>query len=151
MTLSQIPADHFRKGKRPGPKQLLIANILRARFKNGGLEYLDYFDGSYLEDFFHKVGKASYEEYVAKVIELMQKAARQGKIIAFTAGLAEPKNSSKMEIDESHASVESNEEARAALAYPLGIFLICAEKYSYFASERQMTSVSLRMKVHFLA
>ena len=81
----------------------------------------------------------------------MQKAARQGKIIAFTAGLAEPKNSSKMEIDESHASVESDEEARAALAYPLGIFLICAEKYSYFASERQMTSVSLRMKVHFLA
>ena len=56
-----------------------------------------------------------------------------------------------MEIDESHASVESDEEARAALAYPLGIFLICAEKYSYFASERQMTSVSLRMKVHFLA
>ena len=121
------------------------------RFKNGGLEYLDYFDGSYLENFFHKVGKASCEEYVAKGIELMQKAARQGKIIAFTAGLAEPKNSSKMEIDESHASVESDEEARAALAYPLGIFLICAEKYSYFASERQMTSVSLRMKVHFLA
>ena len=97
-----------------GPKQLLVANILRARFKNGGLEYLDYFDGSYLEDFFHKVGKASYEEYVAKVIELMQKAARQGKIIAFTAGLAEPKNSSKMEIDESHASVTLNLTKRTA-------------------------------------
>lgn len=115
-----------------GPNKLMIANILRARFKNGGLEYLDYFDGSYLENFFHKVGNASYEEYVAKGIEAMQKAARQGKIIAFTAGLTAPKNSSKMGIDEGHASIESDEQARAALPYPLGIFLVCAEKYSYF-------------------
>lgn len=116
-----------------GPNQLLIANILRARFKNGGLEYLNYFDGSYLENFYHTVGKAtSYEEYVAKGIDSMQKAARQGKIIAFTAGLAAPKNSSRMGIDEGHSSVKSDDEARAALAYHLGIFLICAERYSYF-------------------
>ena len=79
-----------------GPNKLMIANILRARFENGGLEYLDYFDGSYLEMFFHNVGKASYEEYVAKGIDAIQKAARQGKIIAFTSGLATPKNNSKM-------------------------------------------------------
>ena len=115
-----------------GPNKLMIANILRARFRNAGLEYLDYFDGSYLEGFFHNVSKASYEEYVVKGIDAMQKAARQGKIIAFSTGLALPKNTSNMGIDEGHATVESDKRARAALAYPLGIFLICAEKYSYF-------------------
>jgi len=115
-----------------GPNKLMLANIIRARFKDGGLEYLDYFDGSYLEGFFHNVGKASYEEYVAKGIDAIQKAARQGKIIAFTAGLDTPQNNSKMGIDEGHRKVESDAQAHAALTYPLGIFLICAEKYSYF-------------------
>jgi len=115
-----------------GPNELMIANILRARFENAGLEYMGYFDGSYLEGFFHNVGKATYEEHVAKGIDAMQKAASQGKIIAFTAGLALPKNTSNMGIDEGHTTVKSNEQARAALTYPLALFLICAEKYSYF-------------------
>lgn len=115
-----------------GPRKLMLANILRARFEHGGLEYLDYFDGSYLEGFYHNVGKVSYEDYVAKGIKTMQVAARQGKIIAFTTGLAEPKNTSRMGIDEAHAAVESDEKAAAALTYPLGIFLICAERHSYF-------------------
>ena len=115
-----------------GPNKLMVANILRARFENAGLEYLDGFDGSYLEGFFHNVGSASYEEYVVKGIDAMQKAARQGKIIAFTTGLASPKNTSNMGIDEGHATVESDKQAREALTYPLAIFLICAEKHSYF-------------------
>ncbi|MDP6523425.1 MAG: putative glycoside hydrolase [Kiritimatiellia bacterium] len=115
-----------------GPNKLMIANILRARFANAGLEYLDYFDGSYLEGFFHNVGTASYEEYVAKGIDSMQKAAREGKIIAFSTGLTLPKNTSNMGIDEGHATAESDKQARAALTYPLAVFLICAEKYSYF-------------------
>jgi len=115
-----------------GPNKLMIANVLRARFEDAGLKYLDDFDGSYLEAFFHNVGQASDEEYVAKGIDAMQKAARQGKIIAFSTGLALPKNTSNMGIDEGHATVESDEQARAALAYPLAVFLICAEKYSYF-------------------
>jgi len=115
-----------------GPNELMVANLLRARFENAGLEYLDYFDGSYLEGFFHNVGGASYEEYVAKGIEAMQIAARRGRIIAFTSGLATPQNRSALGIDEAHALVESREEARARLVYPLAIFLICAEKHSYF-------------------
>lgn len=115
-----------------GPEKLMIANILRARFKDGGLEYMDYFDGSYMEGFFHNVGEASYEDYVAKGIETLQTAARDGKVLAFTAGLSAPKNTSKMGIDEGHRKVESDAEARAGLTYPLGIFLICAEEYSYF-------------------
>jgi len=115
-----------------GPNELMIANLLRARFENAGLEYLDYFDGSYLEGFFHNVGDASYEEYVAKGIDAMQKAARRGKMIAFSSGLALPESTSNMGIDEGHATVQSDAQARAALVYPLAVFLICAEKYSYF-------------------
>ena len=115
-----------------GPEKLMVANILRARFDDAGLEYLDYFDGSYLEGFFHNVGGASYEDYVAKGIDAMQKAARQGKIIAFTTGFAAPKNTSTLGIDEGHATVKSQAQARAALTYPLAIFLVCAEKHSYF-------------------
>jgi hypothetical protein len=37
-----------------------------------------------------------------------------------------------MGIDEGHATVESDAQSRAALVYPLAVFLICAEKYSYF-------------------
>ena len=115
-----------------GPNELMFANILRARFENAGLEYLDYFDGSYLEGFFHNVGGASYEEYVAKGIDGMQKAARQGKIIAFSTGFVPPGNTSVMGIDEGHATVGSHAQARAGLTYPLAIFLVCAEKHSYF-------------------
>ncbi len=115
-----------------GPDKLMIANVIRARFQDAGLEYMHHFDGSYLEGFFHNVGTASYEEYVAKGIDAMQKAARQGKVIAFTTGLAMPENTSTMGTDEAHAKVKSDEQTRAALAYPLAIFLIVAEKYSYF-------------------
>lgn len=115
-----------------GPEKLMVANILRARFDNAGLEYLDYFDGSYLEAFFHNVGEASYEEYVAKGIDAMQQAARQGKIIVFTTGMASPRNTSVMGIDEGHAAIGSDEEALANLTYSLAIFLVCAEEHSYF-------------------
>jgi hypothetical protein len=115
-----------------GPDKLMIANILRARFDKAGLEYLDYFDGSYLEGFFHNVGGTSYEDYVAKGIDAMQKAARQGKIIAFTSGFKPTDNTSTLGIDEGHATIKSAEQARAALNYPLAIFLVCAEKHSYF-------------------
>jgi len=115
-----------------GPDELMIANILRARFENAGLDYLDYFDGSYLEGFFHNVGGASYEEYVAKGIDAMQKAARQGKIIAFTTALTSPRNRSFTGIDEGHSTVGSHAQARADLIYPLAIFLVCAEKHCYF-------------------
>ncbi len=115
-----------------GPDILMVANILRARFENAGLEYLNYFDGSYLEGFFHNVGGLSYEEYVAKGIDAIQQAARTGRIIAFTTGFSPPHNTSVLGIDEGHATVASDQQAREALIYPLAIFLICAEKHSYF-------------------
>ena len=115
-----------------GPKKLMVANLLRARFPKGGLENLPLFDGSYLESFFNNVGNASYEDYVAKGIESMQTAARSGKIIAFTANLSAAKKESEMKIDEVHGKAESEEAAAKSLNYSLAVFLICAEKYSYF-------------------
>ncbi|MGJ8653774.1 MAG: putative glycoside hydrolase [Opitutaceae bacterium] len=115
-----------------GPDKLMIANILRARFDEGGLEYLHYFDGSYLEGFFHNVGKVSYEDYVAKGIASIQKAAQQGKIIAFTTGLSQSLNESAMGIDEAHGVVDSDEQAQQTLIYAMAIFLVCAEEHSYF-------------------
>jgi putative glycosyl hydrolase-like family 15 (GHL15) protein len=115
-----------------GPRKLMVANILRARFPQAGLEHLDYFDGSYLEEFFHEVGGVRYEDYVAKGIDAMQTAARGGKIIAFSPGLKSAQNNSAMGIDQTVGSVASDEEAAARLSYPLAIFLIAAEKYSYF-------------------
>jgi hypothetical protein len=115
-----------------GPGKLMIANVIRARLKDSGLACMQQFDGSYIEGFFHNVGNAGYQEYVAKGIDAMQQAARSGKIIAFTSGLAPPKNTSKMGIDERHAKVISDDRANAGLTYALAVFLIVAEKYSYF-------------------
>ncbi len=63
-----------------GPDKLVIANVIRACFQDPGLEYRHYFNVSYIEGFLDNVSTASYEEYVAKGIGAVQKAARQGKI-----------------------------------------------------------------------
>ena len=95
-----------------------------------------------MEGFFHNVGGVSYEDYVAKGIDAIQQAARQGKIIALTTGFAAPGNAPGnasgiheriLGIDEQHAQrSRSDAQARAGLTYPLAIFLVCAEKHSYF-------------------
>lgn len=115
-----------------GSDKLMIANILRARFEKGGLEYMHYFDGSYLEGFFHNVGRVSYEDYVAEGIATMQQAARAGKIIAFTSSLSMTADAGTMGIDEVYGQAESDLQAQEALTYTLAIFLVCAEEYSYF-------------------
>lgn len=119
-----------------GSDKLMLANILRARFPDAGLEYMDYFDGSYLEGFFHNVGDTNYQQYVAKGIDATQQAARNGKIIAFTTGFHSPKNivsgAGPAGIDEAHTTIDSDTKAQSALIYPLALFLICAEEHSYF-------------------
>lgn len=115
-----------------GKDKLMVANLIRARFEEGGLEYMHYFDGSYIEGFFHNVGRVSYEDYVAEGIASVQQAARAGKIIAFTSGLSLSVNAGTMGIDEVHRAVESDAQAQQALTYNLAVFLICAEEYSYF-------------------
>ena len=114
-----------------GPGKLMLANIVRARFAKSGLEYLHYFDGSYLEGFEHAVSGLSREEYMAKGIDAAQTAARQGYVIALTLGLGEAAKS-EMGIDDTRKRLAENSEVRERLTYCLAIFLVCAEKHSYF-------------------
>jgi hypothetical protein len=119
--------DEFRKDN------IILANILRARFENAGLEYMEYFDGSYFEAFEHNVGGVSKPDYVVKGIEAGQKAAQSGKILAFTAGLgkAMKKDSSGIGLDEARETIDSIEQAQPRINYLTAIFLTMAEKYSY--------------------
>lgn len=114
-----------------GPEKLMVANIIRARFPNSGLEYMHYFDGTYLECFTKPNGtKLSKQDYLAKGIEATQTAARDGKIVAMTLGLGE--NGVSDDVDETHKRVDDlSAISREDLHFKLALFLICAEKHSY--------------------
>lgn len=121
-----------------GPNKLMLANVLRARFADSGKSRLRAFDGCYIEAFETTVGKIPVEDYVAKGIAAFQEAARDGYVIAFTAGLGEESG------DEGKANEARTDEIRTALKkkdaydrrfqYLLALFLICAEKHSYFCA-----------------
>ncbi|MEP4050477.1 MAG: putative glycoside hydrolase [Luteolibacter sp.] len=120
--------DETRKAL--GQEKLMVANVIRARFDDAGLEFMDYFDGSYLEAFSHEVGKMDKAEYMAKGIAAVQKAARDEKIIALTLGIGE--SSLGDGIDESQGGIESFDAAsQERLDFNIALFLIMAEKYSY--------------------
>ena len=121
-----------------GPQKLMVANILRARFPDSGLSYIKVLDGSYIEGFEGAVGM-SKKDYVAQGIRDFQKAARQGSIIAYTCGLG----GNQQDADETPRSAARNNnpvsnpvrrggDVKSRFNYQLAIFLICAEKYSYF-------------------
>jgi hypothetical protein len=61
-----------------GSDKLVLANIIRARLPDSGLGCLDYFDGSYIENFERTVGGISREDYMAKGIAAIQEAAQNG-------------------------------------------------------------------------
>ncbi len=120
--------DEFRRDN------IILANIIRARFENAGLEYMEYFDGSYFEGFEHNVNGISKPDYLVKGIEAGQKAARNGKILAFTSGLGKElkKDSSKIGLDEARNNIESVKQVQQRFDYLTAIFLIIAEEHSYF-------------------
>ena len=114
-----------------GPEKLMVANIVRARFPQSGLEYMSYFDGTYLECFTKPAGtKLSKQDYLAKGIEATQTAAREGKIVAMTLGLG--KSDLLEGVDEKHSRISDlSEISQEQLQFKLALFLVCAEKYSY--------------------
>jgi len=110
---------------------LLIANMIRASsFPDAGLGYLEPFDGSYIEGFDVVVGKMTEADLVAKGIEAVQQAARDGKIIAMTLGLGESA-ADATKLDDTRSRVGELAEVNERADYLIGLFLVCAERYSY--------------------
>ena len=108
----------------------MIANILRARFRDGGMEHIGQFDGSSLEGFEHPVAGMTRADYVAKGIQTARKAAEQGKVIAMTLNI----NRSRLDanVDEQSSVLASIEDvSQERLNYCVALFLIIAERYSY--------------------
>jgi hypothetical protein len=119
-----------------GTDKIMLANVLRVGIPDSGLEAIKQFDGSYIENFEGSGDKAAKQRYLATGIEAFQKAAREGFMIAFTAGLSE------MNTEEGELNPEKTDEIRKGLGnndnyskrfnYLLAMFLVCAEKHSYF-------------------
>jgi len=116
-----------------GKDNLLIANMIRVRpeFEDSGRTYLKFFDGSYIEGFEHESFGMTYEDYLAKGIEAVQKSAREGKVIAMSMGIGEASKNAETGIDDVRKKVNANKDLTKRLDYILAIFLVCAEKYSY--------------------
>lgn len=115
-----------------GPNKLMLANILRARFPDSGLSYMDTLDGSYIEGFEGAVNM-SRKDYVAKGMEAFQKAAQQGKIIAYTCGIGRNlQDADEAPRAKGGKASSAIRDAESRFNYQLALFLICAEKYSYF-------------------
>lgn len=124
--------------RRLGPEKLMVANLLRARFPDSGLSRLGAFDGSYLEGFEAAVGRVPLKDYVAKGIAAFQQAARQGYLIAFTAGLGEEGSeagaNNPQRTDEIRKALDASRSRQGRFQYLLAIFLVCAEQHSYFCA-----------------
>lgn len=114
-----------------GSESLVLANIIRARFDDAGLEYIEPFDGSYTEGFEHAVAGMSREDYMAKGIAAIQSAARSGKIIAFTMGMGNYTDTD-MDMEASQSSIKEFASPDNRFTYALALYLICAEPHSYF-------------------
>lgn len=114
-----------------GSESLILANIIRARFDNAGLEYIEPFDGSYTEGFEHAVAGMLREDYIAKGIAAVQSAARSGKIIAFTMTKGSYTDTD-MDMEPSQSSSKEFASPVNRFTYALALFLICAERHSYF-------------------
>ena len=119
-----------------GPDKIMLANVLRVGTPDNGLEAIKQFDGSYLEHFETFGEKVASRNYLAKSIETFQKAAREGYMIAMTVGLSEmdtedgERNLHKT--DEIRKGLGANEDYSKRFNYLLSLFLVCAEKHSYF-------------------
>jgi hypothetical protein len=120
-----------------GADKMMLANVLRVgQSKDDGLEAIKQFDGSYIENFEGSGDKDAKKNYLARGIEAFQKAAREGFIIAFTAGLSEM-NEEEGDINPEHTDeirkgLGENENYAKRFNYLLALFLVCAEKHSYF-------------------
>ena len=112
-----------------GPDNIMLANVVRAGTPASGLEEIKRFNGSYLENF------EGSKEHLAKGIDAFQQAAREGYIMAFTVGLSgldEEEDVNPFQTDEIRQGLDETQDYEERFRYLLAMFLICAEKHSYF-------------------
>lgn len=127
--------EHLKRSA--GLGKIRIGNYLRANYPDAAVpEVLKNLDGSYLEWFDHYVKLADhlhgYEEYLAAGIAAVQKVAQAGKVIVLHLK-AEPDGDIKVTDDGADPEASGNTPGvYKNLEYKLAIFLICAERNSYF-------------------
>ena len=120
-----------------GPDKIMLANVLRTgQSKDDGLEAIKLFDGSYIEGFELAATPDQRKNNVARGMVAFQKAAREGFMIAFTAGLSEMNTEegdlNPARTDEIRKGLGANDDYSKRFNYLLALFLVCAEKHSYF-------------------
>ena len=120
-----------------GPDKIMLANVLRTgQSKDDGLEAIKLFDGSYIEGFELAATPDQKKNNVARGMVAFQKAAREGFMIAFTAGLSEMNTEegdlNPARTDEIRKGLGANDDYSKRFNYLLALFLVCAEKHSYF-------------------
>ena len=107
-------------------QNILLANLIRSDLsEQGGREYLHFFDGSYLEHFSNdNLYDGKEADYIAMGINHVQQAARDGNILAFTM---------KLGGEDGEDDLQSVDEVNLErLNYITALFLVMAEKYSYY-------------------
>ena len=103
--------------------KLRLANLIRASIPMAGLDYMHYFHGSYMENI------EGDRDYMAAEIDAAQAAARDGRIIAFCIGMG---TNLPVFSDDENGHVILYGPWQERMDFALSMFLVCAEKYSYF-------------------
>lgn len=131
----QLMQQHLQRSG--GSGRIRIGNFLRASTPDCAVpEVLNYLDGSYLEWFDHfgdlPAHLHSYEEYVAAGIQAVQQVAQAGKLIWLHLEPVDDQDIRVTADGADPAAAGPSSRCYQNLAYKLAIFLICAERHSYF-------------------
>lgn len=110
--------------------KLLLGNAVRVAQPNWNLDHLKYLDGTYVERWAIPMNGETYEDYVAKSIEAMEKTVEQNKLLLFSAGPGAYGREGR--IPGKGGPAEMRRWMREHISYPLAIFLIVAGEHSFF-------------------
>ena len=131
----QMMDEHLKRSGKCG--KIRIGNFLRASTKDCNVsEVMKYLDGSYLEWFEHYATLPphlhSYEEYLAAGIQAVQQVGQAGKLIWLHLEAADDKDIKVTADGADPAAPDASSSRYKNFEYKLAIYLICAERYSYF-------------------
>ena len=131
----QMMDEHLKRSGKCG--KIRIGNFLRASTKDcNAPEVMKYLDGSYLEWFEHYATLPphlhSSEEYLAAGIQAVQQVGQAGKLIWLHLEAADDKDIKVTADGADPAAPDASSSRYKNFEYKLAIYLICAERYSYF-------------------